>query len=112
MHHMKHEPDTDKTIDGCAYVSGNGQLVIDRHASDEEHLLAGQTRAEQPLYDCRTYLRDLFPQGWVGVPGMYDVRYAKDGSGGISGVVVVFTPDARPAAPAASSAGRPGEPSR
>jgi hypothetical protein len=108
---MKNEQE-DRVFDGCAYVSGNGQLVIDRHASDEEHLIARHTRAEQPLYGCRTYLRDLFPRSWIGVSGQYDIHYAEDGSGGVAGVVVVFTPDALPAARGASPGDLPGEPSR
>lgn len=112
MRRMKHEPGMDKTIDGCAYVSGNGQLVIDGHATDEEHLLARSPRDAQPLYDCRTYLRDLFPAGWIGVPGSYGVRYAMDASGAVAGVMITFTPDARPEVPAGATAARRAAPSR
>lgn len=89
---MKHEPHMNRTIDGRAYVSGNGQLVIDRHASDQEHLLASQTRSAQPLYDCRTYADKLFPEEWLGVPGRYDVHYVVGAGGAVSGMMVVFTP--------------------
>ena len=62
---------------GYAYVSGNGQLVIDAHASDEEHLRSPATRETQPLYDCRVYLKDVFPGGWLNRPGRFTVQQVR-----------------------------------
>lgn len=53
-------------FDGHAYVSGNGKLVVDKHASDEEHLMASPSRDEHPLYDCRSYVDDVVPKAWHG----------------------------------------------
>lgn|SRR6185503_13673646 len=78
----------------CAYVSGNGQLVVDRHASDEEHLRAPATRESQPLYDCRFYWRDMFPEAWLGCPGKFTVRQSMDRSGAVVEVSVAFEPAA------------------
>jgi len=91
---MDAQQDTNRTIDGCAYVSGNGKLVIDRHASDQEHLLASQTRGSQPLYDCRTYVDEIFPRQWMGVRGRYEVSYVTDAARTVVSMQVTFTPDA------------------
>ena len=50
-----------KTItDSYMYVSSNGQLVIDKHPSDEAHLLSGPTSDVQPLHDCRIIQRVVY----------------------------------------------------
>lgn len=79
---------------GYMYVSGNGQLVVDRHASDEEHLLATATRESQPLYDCRVYLRDVVPAEWQGKWGrLVAVRTTvKNGDAEVECVQLTFTP--------------------
>lgn len=113
MHLMKTEPNQKReVIDGCAYVSGNGQLVIDRHSSDEAHLLATQTREAQPLYDCRRYLDGVFPKEWVDVPGRYVVDYVTDDFGAVAGVMLAFTPSSSSPARVAAPAGLPAAPSR
>ncbi len=47
------------------YISSNGNVVFDKHPSDQSHLTSPATRSEQPLYDCRVYLRDLVPKEWI-----------------------------------------------
>ena len=79
-------------FNGCAYVSSNGQLVIDSHGSDEEHLTASQTRPSQPLYDCRKYVDTLFPKEWFGVPGKYVINYFTDSDDKIVAMTIIFTP--------------------
>jgi len=84
-----------RTRDGtveCAYVSGNGQLVIDRHASDEEHLRAPATRESQPMYDCRLYWSDVMPKTWLGRPGKFTMHHAIDRDGNVVEVSVTFEP--------------------
>lgn len=77
---------------GYAYVSSNGQLVIDRHESDGEHLTARSTRLAQPLHDCRIYLNDLVPKEWLGRRGKFTVSAAKS-AGGLGAVVsIAFEP--------------------
>lgn len=68
-------------IDGYVYESGNGQLIIDAHESDEQHLLAQATHAEQPMYRCRQYVRDLLPKEWRGRKGkiLVDRQVTQDG---------------------------------
>src|SRR5882724_4264489 len=63
----------DKTTDiseyvGHLYVSSNGQLVVDKHVSDAEHLLASSDQGSQPLYGCRMYIDDLIPEEWRNKP--------------------------------------------
>lgn len=77
---------------GCAYVSSNGQLVIDRHASDEDHLVASATRESQPLYDCRLYLRDVVPKAWVGRRGKFTVSRVVSDEGEVVEVSLAFEP--------------------
>lgn len=79
-------------IDGYAYVRGNGRLVIDRHPTDAAHLEAGATRTEQPLYDCRTYVRDAFPAEWLGRPGRFTIERIEDAAGRATAVWVAFAP--------------------
>jgi hypothetical protein len=81
-------------IDGYVYVSGNGQLVVDRHPSDHEHLIAKSERKTQPIHDCRVYLKDLIPDEWVGERGKLDVTRVFDCFGKVAAVQLVFTPDA------------------
>jgi len=77
------------------YISGNGQLVFDRHPSDEAHLLAKATRTEQPLYDCRTYLRDLIPKDWLGKHGT--LRVSRMHTSQKTVVAITFVIDETPA---------------
>lgn len=84
------EPETVGRHVGYAYVSGNGQLVIDEHPSDAEHLLSPQTRDTQPLYDCRVYLKDLVPKEWLGVRGQFTVRETTSDSGELVEVSIAF----------------------
>ncbi len=81
------------TIDGYVYVSSNGQLVVDRHPTDEAHLLAEQTRGSQPLYDCRAYLADLIPKEWLGKRGRFIVSSFVNHDGAVAALQLIFTPD-------------------
>lgn len=83
-----------KTItDGYMYVSGNGQLVIDKHPSDEVHLLSGPTSDVQPLHDCRTYLKDLIPTEWLGRRGLISIERAFDDKHDVASIKITFMPD-------------------
>lgn len=75
---------------GYAYVSSNGKLVIDQHASDEEHLKAPATRASQPMYDCRIYLDEVVPKEWLGKHGKFTVRRVTSIFGEVLEVSVAF----------------------
>jgi len=75
---------------GCVYVSSNGQLVIDTHASDEEHLRSDATREGQPLYDCRLYLQDVIPNEWRGRPGKFTVTRRMSVGGEVLEVSIAF----------------------
>lgn len=88
---MSDEPTTRK-LRGHLYVSGNGQLVIDQHASDVEHLTAQQTNDRQPLYTCRTYLTDVLPKWWVGEHGTLVATPVRDVDGRVRHVLLTFTP--------------------
>ena len=77
---------------GYAYVSTNGQLVIDRHPTDNDHLIASQTRETQPLYDCRVYFSDLFPKEWIGKRGEFVVHQLYDERLEIVTIQFAFTP--------------------
>ncbi len=99
MANLYQEKVTRRVIFGCAYVSGNGQLVIDQHASDAEHLTAPQTRSEQPLYDCRVYFSDLLPKEWLGKRGEFTIHQVYDAGGEVAAFQVVFTPAAAGTAP-------------
>ncbi len=91
---MRDGTDTKRVvIDGYAYVSSNGQLVIDRHPTDEAHLLAEQTRDSQPLYDCRTYLTNLIPKVWLGKRGRFIVSSFVNHDGAVAALQLIFTPD-------------------
>ncbi len=58
-----------EVVEGFLYESSSGQLVIDTHPSDEQHLRSRATHTEQPLHRCRTYVRDLVPKGWLNTRG-------------------------------------------
>lgn len=91
---MKEDTNTKRmVIDGYAYVSSNGQLVIDQHPTDELHLLAAQTRNSQPLYNCRTYLADLIPREWLGKRGRFVMGSFVNHDGAIAALQLIFTPD-------------------
>jgi hypothetical protein len=79
-------------IAGYVYESGNGQLVIDPHESDEQHLLAQATHAEQPLYRCRQYVRDLIPKEWRGKKGKILVDRQVTADGEVVAVQLSFIP--------------------
>lgn len=79
-------------LNGHLYESGNGQLVIDSHASDAEHVTAPQTRASQPLYDCRQYVRDLIPKEWIGRHGTFMVDRITTTTGEPVSVSISFVP--------------------
>jgi hypothetical protein len=83
---------TRKTVTGHMYVSGNGQIVIDSHPTDDAHLTSNQTRLEQPLYDCRTYISDLVPDAWIDKHGMLTVERVTDDNGDVVSVWLSFTP--------------------
>ncbi len=103
----KHE-----VFEGYVYVSGSGQLVIDRHPNDKEHLLARSYRSEQPLHDCRLYLAALFPEEWRGRDGLLVVSRTMDDAGRVTLVQLSFTPRDELRAPPASLGDLPGAPSR
>lgn len=81
-----------ETIDGYAYISGNGNLVIDTHPSDSEHLLARQTRDTQPLYDCRHYLGELIPKEWRNRRGTFFIDRTQSKEGEVFTVSISFVP--------------------
>ncbi len=81
-----------EVIEGHAYESGNGQLIIDAHATDEEHLLAQATHDSQPMYRCRTYLRDLIPKEWRGKKGKFLIDREVTSHGDIISVQIAFIP--------------------
>ncbi len=78
---------------GYAYVCSNGQLVVDSHASDDEHLMASATRASQPMYDCRMYVRDVIPTEWIGRHGKFTVRRTTALNGDVLEVAIAFDLD-------------------
>ena len=80
-------------VSGTMYLSGNGQVVIDEHANDQEHLLAQATHHEQPLYRCRTYLAGIFPKEWLGKKGKFLVDRVVLETGDITSVMISFIPD-------------------
>lgn len=81
-----------EVIDGYAYENSGGQLVIDEHPSDEQHLRAKATHTEQPLYRCRTYLRDLVPKEWHGKKGKFLVDRTVTTTGEVVAVQIAFIP--------------------
>ncbi len=76
---------------GYVYVSGNGQLVVDRHESDAEHVLALPDRAEPPLHDCRFYVADVVPKEWHGSRGQLTVVRSVRADGKVVAVQLMFT---------------------
>jgi len=79
-------------VEGYLYQSGNGQLLIDAHASDEQHLLAQATHKEQPLYRCRTYVRDLVPKEWLNRRGTFLIDRTVTSQGEVIAVQIAFVP--------------------
>lgn len=79
-------------IDGYMYESGSGQLVIDTHESDEKHLLSKASHVEQPLYRCRTYLRDLVPKEWLNQRGKILIDHTVTTAGDVVAVQIAFIP--------------------
>lgn len=77
---------------GHVYVSNNGKLVVDRHESDEKHLLAKQTNDTQPLYSCRAYVENVIPKEWIGKFGLFTVSKTIDKNGNTTAVNMMFTP--------------------
>ena len=102
-----------EVINGYMYVSSNGQLVIDRHPTDKEHLLAAATRTEQPLHDCRTYVSDLVPKEWHSRRGQFLVYRITNDAGEILALQLALIPfDTLVATPPASPEDLQAEPSR
>lgn len=81
-----------EVIEGYAYVGGGGQLVIDAHPSDEQHLRSRATHTEQPLYRCRHYLRDLIPKEWLDKKGKFLVDRTVTTTGEVVAVQIAFIP--------------------
>ncbi len=79
-------------IEGHLYQSGNGQLLIDAHASDEEHLTAQATHFEQPMYRCRQYIRDLVPKEWLNKRGTFIIDRTVTSTGEVIAVQIGFVP--------------------
>lgn len=82
-------------IEGYAYESGSGQLVIDAHPSDEAHLKAKATHHDQPLYRCRSYVRDLIPKEWRGKKGKFIVDRQVTETGEVIAVQIAFIPQSK-----------------
>jgi hypothetical protein len=78
---------------GFAYPSGNGQLVIDYHPTDEQHLNAEATHLIQPMYRCRTYVRDLLPPEWLNKRGKFFVDRQVTQQGEVMAVQISFVPE-------------------
>jgi hypothetical protein len=77
---------------GRFYESNNGQLVFDLHPDDQDHLIAAATRIGQPLYDCRTYLKDVVPKEWLGKEGTLYLDRATTTDGEVVSVTLSFVP--------------------
>ena len=82
-----------ETLEGFAYESKNGQVVIDACATDDDHLVAKATHAEQPMHRCRSYLCDLIPKEWIGKRGTFLIdRSVIPATGEVVSVQVSFVP--------------------
>jgi hypothetical protein len=81
-------------ISGYAYETSSGQLVIDLHPSDIEHLKAKATHDTQPLYRCRQYVRDLMPKEWLGKNGKFLIDRQVTLDGEVLTVQISFIPSA------------------
>jgi hypothetical protein len=79
-------------LDGYVYESSNGQLVIDSHTSDEQHLKAKATHDTQPMYRCRQYVRDLIPKEWRDKKGKFFVDRQVTPQGDVVSVQISFIP--------------------
>lgn len=77
---------------GYAYRSSNDQLVIDRCASDQEHLIAPATSAETPMHDCRRYLESIVPKEWIDRHGKFTIRRMTSPGGKVLEVSIAFEP--------------------
>lgn len=80
------------TVEGYIFESGNGQIVIDLHETDEQHLLAQATHNEQPLHRCRQYIRDLIPKEWRGKKGKVFIDRQVGDNGEVFAVQLSFVP--------------------
>lgn len=81
-----------EALDGYLYENSGGQLVIDVHPSDEQHLKAKATHTEQPLYRCRTYVRDLIPKEWRDRKGKVLIDRQVTPTGEVVAVQISFIP--------------------
>ena len=81
-----------QVVDGFVYESASGQIVIDEHQTDEAHLRSKATHAEQPLYRCRTYVRDLVPKEWCHKPGKILIDRTVASTGEVVAVQIAFIP--------------------
>lgn len=89
--HASEEKNVVTKTEVFCYVNGNGHVVFDKHESDALHVASPATRETQPLYDCRTYLRDLIPQEWIDKRGTLKVsRYVTTKKTVVS---ITFVPD-------------------
>lgn len=77
-------------IEGHIYTTRGGQVVIDKHATCEEHLLAQATHQDQPMYRCRRYLRELLPPEWLGKSGQFLIDRAVTTDGEVVSVTISF----------------------
>lgn len=89
---VKHTETKREVVEGHAYESGNGQLIIDAHATDEQHLLAQATHDSQPMYRCRTYIRDLVPKEWLNKRGKFLIDRQVTPQGDVIAVQIAFIP--------------------
>ena len=83
-----------EVLEGFAYANGSGQIVIDACASDDQHLGAKATHTEQPLYRCRTYLKDLIPKEWLNQKGKFLIERTTTIQGEVVAVQIAFVPSA------------------
>ena len=81
-----------EVLEGFAYENSSGQLIIDEHASDLMHLRAKATHTEQPLYRCRTYVRDLLPKEWLNKKGKFLIDRTVTEHGEVVAVQIAFIP--------------------
>jgi hypothetical protein len=79
-------------LEGFAYASSSGQIVIDAHPTDEAHLKSRATHNDQPLYRCRHYLRDLIPKEWLGTKGQFLIDRTVTTTGDVVSVQISFVP--------------------
>jgi len=79
-----------EVLSGHLYTTRGGSVVIDKHATCEEHLLAQATHDTQPMYRCRRYLREVIPPEWMDKSGQFLIDRAVTTDGEVVSVTISF----------------------